>query len=113
MSKVKGQMSKVKGQWCSASTFDLCLLTFDLRSEATLARPAGFEPAAFGSGGSGQEATGGSVEPLPLILLAFRQTPDNPKPPRDATRCQSFVSRGSGSSTGRSSDPKPRPNSAT
>src|SRR2546425_287008 len=31
-------MSKVKDQWCSASTFDLCLLTFDLRSEATLAR---------------------------------------------------------------------------
>ena len=40
--------SNVKGQWCSASTFDLCLLTFDLRSEATLARPAGLEPATYG-----------------------------------------------------------------
>ena len=40
-----------------------------------------------------KEATRGSGKPLPLILLAFRQIPDNPKPLRAATDCQSFVSR--------------------
>jgi hypothetical protein len=39
------------------------------------------------------EATAGSAKPLPLILLAFCQTPDHPRPPRAATHCQSFVSR--------------------
>jgi hypothetical protein len=33
------------------------------------------------------------MEPLPLISLTFRHTPNHPKPPRAATDCQSFVSR--------------------
>src|SRR3989442_8778912 len=56
-------MSKVKGQWCSASTFDLCLLTFDLRSEATLARPAGLEPANYGF----EACERGSQQPVDCI----------------------------------------------
>jgi hypothetical protein len=56
-------------------------------------RPAGFEPAAFGSGGQRKETTGGSVEPLPLILLAFCHIPNHPRLPRAATDCQSFVSQ--------------------
>ena len=33
------------------------------------------------------------MEPLPLILLTFRQTPNDLRPPRAATDCQSFVSQ--------------------
>jgi hypothetical protein len=40
-----------------------------------------------------REATGGSAKALPLISLAFCQTPDHPRLPRAATHCQSFVSR--------------------
>ena len=38
-------------------------------------------------------STRGNRTPLPVILLAFCQTPDHSKPPRAATDCQSFVSR--------------------
>ena len=40
-----------------------------------------------------EEAIGGSRKPLPHILRASSHTRDNSKPPRAATRCQSFVSR--------------------
>ena len=56
-------------------------------------RPAGLEPATPGLGIPRKEATRGSANALPLILLVFRQTPDNRRPPRAATDCQSFVSR--------------------
>ena len=61
--------------------------------ERRLARPAGLEPATPGLEVPRKEATGGSVKPLPLILLPFCQTPDHPRLPRAATYCQSFVSR--------------------
>jgi hypothetical protein len=63
-------------------------------------RPAGFEPAAFGSGGQRKETTGGSVEPLPLILLAFCHIPNHPRLPRATTDCQSFVSQLTAQETG-------------
>jgi hypothetical protein len=51
------------------------------------ARPAGIEPAAPRLGVLAEGATGGSATPLPLILLAFRRTPDDPRPLRAATDC--------------------------
>lgn len=58
-----------------------------------MARPARIELAAPRLGALAKEATRGSVTPLPLILLAFCQAPDHPRPPRAATDCQPFVSR--------------------
>src|SRR5262245_15777405 len=62
-----------------------------------LVRPAGLEPATFGSGARRKETAWGSGRPLPLILLAFCQTPDRPRRPRAATECLPFVSRKSAS----------------
>lgn len=62
------------------------------RSEK-VARPAGLEPATFGSGGPRKETTGGSVEPLPLFSLGNFTTRGNTRKLRAATHCQSFVSR--------------------
>jgi hypothetical protein len=62
-----------------------------LRSE--LARPAGLEPAPPGLEVPRREATRGSTTLLPLISLTFGQAPDQPRLPRAATHCQSFVSR--------------------
>jgi hypothetical protein len=58
-----------------------------------LARPAGLEPATSWFVACGKETTGGGGKPLPLILLAFCQTPNHLRPPRAATDCQSFVSQ--------------------
>jgi hypothetical protein len=58
-----------------------------------LARPAGLEPATPGLKGSGYEATGDSVEPLPPYLLGFSQAGDYTRPPQTATDCLLFVNR--------------------
>src|SRR3954467_8061921 len=58
-----------------------------------MVRLAGLEPATSWFVASRKETTGGSVEPLPLISLTFRHTPNHPRPPRAATDCQSFVSQ--------------------
>ena len=59
-----------------------------------MARPAGLEPATFGSGGLGKEATGGSVEPRPPDFIDVRS---HPRPPETTSNfcalsvvCQSF-----------------------
>jgi len=68
-------------------------VAFRMNLVTEVARPTGFEPVAFGSGGRAKEATRGGVEPLPLILLVFSYTRDHPPRPRAATDCQSFVSQ--------------------
>jgi hypothetical protein len=49
-----------------------------------VARPAGFEPATFGSGGYGREATRGGANTLPLC---FRGKFANPRQPATAPSC--------------------------